>query len=122
MKVGFPSIITFSEGNFVYGYTDYSTAEQFFVLFDQDLNNERVLGYAIQFAGEEILQEIPLFIKERYAYWLDGYFMNADDFTQATLFLSYDDGIVTYFPRSINGNKDALQLNRMKQIIQNTLL
>ena len=122
MKVGFPSIITYSEGNLVYGYTDYSTSDQFVVMFDQDLNNDRVLGYAIQFTDEEMQQEIPLFIEERYAYWLDGYYINADDYARATLFLSFEDGIVTYFPRSINGNKDALQLNRMKQLIQNTIL
>ena len=121
MKVGSPTVITFNEGNLVYGYTNYSTSDLFVVMFDKDLNNDIVLSYAIQFDDDEMQQEIPLFIEERYAYWLDGYYMNADDYTQATLFLFYDDGIVSYLPRSINGSKDALQL-RMKQIIQNLLL
>ena len=121
MKLGRPDISYFTnEGDLVYNYENYSTTNHLTVMFDKDSSNNIVYGYALQFEDEEIQQEIPAFIEERYAYWsLYGYYMNADDYTQATLFLSYDNGVVMYIPMCGN---NSLQIDRIKQDIQSRLV
>ena len=118
-KLGRPHVVNSTDSTSTYVYYGYSTAMLLMVDFD---SNEVVRDYMVNMGESVDSVELRLFVKERYASYMMGFYMDADMYIDATKLVFIVPNMVFYFPASTS-NKNALDgcKRQMKAILDGVL-
>lgn len=112
-KLGRPHVENNTDTSSSITYYGYSTAQLLILSFDQ---NDLLDGYALQFYSDVDTTELRLFLEERYARYNALFYIDADNYSDATRAVTLMSNYVFYTPANRAKRNDGS--NRIKAFLK----